>query len=183
MKERSVSEVRKNLAVERKQRDRIISRQSFYCSSKRCLVSPSQCHDCFLALPYTERLLRWAEDRMRCIAHHRQDPGKERTNKMVTPQVCARSADTTKSSRVHSVEEHVAQGMLDFILELDDMTDRFQKWWQNLARPARDHIHRSKKLQEAIGWFGHRLEEFRQSVVMICRSPEELKDKNHTKEE
>jgi len=180
MRERSVAEVKAQLANERRRHETIISRQSFYCTRRGRLVTPAECHDCFAGLSYMERLTRWNEDRMRCVRHHSTQPtaapaprkhkktASERGVRVRRPR--AGGCDGESS---YSIEEYLCRGLLEFLLELDVLAERFETWWGNLAEAARARIHTSEELLEMVLWFGERLEEFRRGIVCIARSPAE----------
>lgn len=177
--ERSVEEVHDRLERERKNRDLIITRQSFYCSRKKKLVSPAHCHDCFARIPYLERLTRWSENRSNCVMAHRiEEKVAERTrpsNRDEKPKIVLQEnavdhhACRKEDREVYSIEEYVNRGLLEFLLELDTIAERFSIWSRDLARPARERIHSSAEIGEMIVWFSERLESFRRSVVQIGR--------------
>ncbi|GEM_PF-2467450 len=65
--ERSVEQVKRKLAKERRERDRIISSQTIFCNRKARVMTPAECHDCFSRMPYMEKLIQFNENRRRCI--------------------------------------------------------------------------------------------------------------------
>lgn len=193
MRERSVAEVLASVAAQRHELDNAISRQSFYCTKLKLLVSPAECHDCFASLPYTERLMRWNENRMLCIeAHSSCSPSETLVSKQprrsgsltVTPSRYSRSrahrervVDKAKEGP-YSLEEYLSRGLLEFLLELDSLTERFENWQVNLTGSARQRIHQSLELQEMILWFAESVADFHSALLRIGRNDEEEIEEN-----
>ncbi|MBN2381197.1 hypothetical protein JXM67_15465 [candidate division WOR-3 bacterium] len=188
MKERSVADVLADLATERRILDGEIKRQSFYCTRLNRVIAPAECHDCFASLPYTERLMRWNENRMLCIQVHGREIYETKRQRDVKPSVLpspARSSlvpasDDRKEHLDYSIEDYLSRGLLEFLLDLDSMTERFQTWQESLPEAARRRVHQSLELQEMILWFAERLADFRLSLLGIGRMNKEDKK---TKEE
>lgn len=189
MKERSLSDVKAALAAEQRELDKAITNQSFFCSSKKGVVSPAQCHDCFAIMPYFEKLSRWKEDRMLCIKEHGQPLRKPATSveEGLTGTGTAQRSGGKREQRHDpggfSIEEYVSRSLLEYYLELDSLAEKFETWWLALAPEARSRIHKSTDLLEALMWFGERLREFHCAVVRIARCPGNENKNNNTKEE
>lgn len=189
MKERSLTEVKAALAAEQRELDKAITNQSFFCSSKKHVVSPAQCHDCFAIMPYFEKLSRWKEDRMLCIKEHGQALRKPATcREEGGPGVTAVQGAGGKREQRHdpagfSIEEYVSRSLLEYYLELDSLAEKFETWWLALAPEARSRIHKSTDLLEALMWFGERLREFQCTVVRVARCPDDDDKNNNMKEE
>jgi hypothetical protein len=189
MKERSVAQVKAKLEAERRERDAIISRQSFYCTKRKRIVTPAYCHDCFANLPYLERLIRWNENRMRCVEEHSSfSPSQKRsgsgpaTASGLSSRPLARRPAKKSEKDNYSIEEYLSLGLLEFLLDMDVLTERFETWWANLADAARERVHRSAEAQEMILWLAETLQGFQRTVLLMGRRPEE-QGKNHKKEE
>jgi hypothetical protein len=190
MRERSVAEVAAELAVKRRERDSIISRQSFYCTRRKRLVTPAYCHDCFANLPYLERLTRWNENRMRCVKEHSSSsPSQKRSQSR--PATASGSSSSRPTARRpakkpgkenYSIEEYLTLGLLEFLLDLDVLTGRFETWCGSLADAARERVHKSAEAQEMILWLAERLQGFQRTVLLMGRRPEE-QSKDQKKEE
>lgn len=190
MKERSVAEVKAELEAKRRERDAIISRQSFYCTRRKRIMTPACCHDCFAKLPYLERLTRWNENRMRCVKEHSSfSPSEKRSESRPATAsgfsssrpVGGRPAKKTGKEN-YSIEEYLSRGLLEFLLDLDVLTERFETWCGNLADTAHERVHKSTEAQEMILWLAERLQGFQRTVLLMGRRPEEV-SKDHTKEE
>jgi len=195
MMERSVAEVAAQIEAARRERDSIISRQSFYCTRRKRLMTPALCHDCFAALPYLERLTRWNENRMGCIKEHSApskgsvkpgdhnlSPRGKEAKPGTNPCDLLPEGRSRPRQEVYSVEDYLSRGMLEFLLDLDVLAQRFETWWMNLADPARQRIHRSAEAQEMILWLAERLQGFQRTVLLMGRRPEE-QSKDQKKEE
>ncbi|MBA7617394.1 hypothetical protein ES703_24708 [subsurface metagenome] len=188
MKERSVAEVAAQIEAKRRERDRIISRQSFYCTRRKRLMSPARCHDCFAALPYLERLTRWNENRMRCVKAHRASHlQKEKGERDVSSPLMGEDKGGGEKPfppvlESYSIDEYMSRGLLEFLLDLDVLAQRFEIWWVNLADAAREQVHRSAETHEMILWLAERLQGFQRTVLLMGRRPEE-QSKDQKKEE
>jgi hypothetical protein len=188
MKERSVTEVKAALEAKRREQDKIISRQSFYCTRRKRIMSPASCHDCFANLAYLERLTRWNENRMCCVKEHslphereasgqeaKEPNAQEKSNKKRPPPL-------KQDESLFSIENYLSLGLLEFLLDLDVLAERFETWWANLADAARERVHNSEEAQEMILWLAERLQGFQRTVLLMGRRPEE-QSRNHRKEE
>jgi hypothetical protein len=181
--ERSVAEVRVQIDAVRRERDAIVSRQTFYCKHRKKLTSPAECHDCFARMPYLERLSRWDENRMKCIeVHCVPHPQKERDETdapfpltELAPKDKGGGEGPTPSAPEHySIEEYLSRGMLEFLLDADVLAERFEGWWMGLADAARTRVHDSAQTQEMILWLVQRLETFKRLVLLTGRRPAEI---------
>lgn len=190
MKERSVAEVKAELEAKRRKQDEIISRQSFYCTRRKRIMTPASCHDCFAKLPYLERLTRWNENRMRCVKEHssfslsekRSESRPATASGFSSSRPLARRPAKKPGKENYSIEEYLSLGLLEFLLDLDVLTERFETWCGNLADAARERVHKSAETQEMILWLAERLQGFQRAVLLMGRRPEE-QGRNHKKEE
>jgi hypothetical protein len=190
MKERSVAEVKAELEAKRREQDKILSRQSFYCTRHKRVMSPACCYDCFEGLTYIERLTRWNENRMFCVKEHSSFSPLERGSESRPATAPGLSASRPTARRPakkpgeenYSIEEYLSLGVLEFLLDLDVLAERFETWWANLADAARERVHKSAEAQEIILWLAERLQGFQRTVLLMGRRPEE-QDRNHKKEE
>jgi Zn ribbon nucleic-acid-binding protein len=188
MMERSAAEVAAQIETKRRERDSIISRQSFYCTRRKRFMTPALCHDCFAALPYLERLTRWNENRMRCVKAHRASHlQKEKGERDVSSPLMGEDKGGGEKPfppvlESYSIDEYMSRGLLEFLLDLDVLAQRFETWWMNLADPARQRIHQSAEAQEMILWLAERLQGFQRTVLLMGRRPEE-QSKDQKKEE
>lgn len=188
MKERSVAKVKARLEVQRRERDRIIARQSFYCTRRKRLMAPAGCHDCFAKLPYLERLTRWNENRMQCVKAHRASHlQKEKGERDVSSPLMGEDKGGGEKPfppvlESYSIDEYMSRGLLEFLLDLDVLAQRFETWRVSLADAARMRVHRSAEVQEMILWFAERLQGFQKTVLLMGRRPEEA-SKEQNKEE
>jgi hypothetical protein len=194
---RKIEDVKAEIALKRRELDRAISRQSFYCLKSKRVVSPAECHDCFNDIPYIERLSKWKEDRQLCIKEHSRntDPKQtkcikrktsdESTNNQKVVHDYDSALDDITPDVPFSVEEYLSRGLLNFFLELDSLGERFEAWWASITPEVRSRMHMSAEFQEAILWFAERLREFQASLLRIARTPEQEKNdsKQETKEE
>ena len=160
-----MEEVMERVAWERGKLESEISRQNFYCSRRKELVSPARCHDCFLEIPYSERLLRWNENRMACIAEHKESGSCDAVRDEKTAKPRRRKHKKNTESERYSIEAYISQGILEYLLELDTLSERFQDWQSKLTDSTRNRIHTSLDIQEMIVWFARKLAEFRSLLL------------------
>lgn len=186
---RSLSQVEVRLETERRERERTIARQTFYCSRRKRITTPGDCHDCFASLPYMERLMRWSESRLQCMAANSSPVQKKKTanpeadeqNESPSGARNRPSADRDRPLRSkvaetdsgYSIQAYMLEALLEFLLEFDSLSERFETWWLNLADVARSRVHRSAELGEMILWFAERLDTFKKSLVLLGRVPED----------
>jgi len=180
MKERSALEVEAVLEAERAELSKAISRQSFYCTGLELTVSPAHCHDCFESKPYTERMNRWNENRMRCVEANRaeslkipDDPGYPQTSKKREGKRPSRHT----VEGLYSIEEYLLRGLLEFLLDLDSLAERFDEWQGTLPDTVRARVHLSAELQESIVWFAERVADFRTALLEIGK-PKQKRSNN-----
>lgn len=182
----STSQVEARLAEERREREHEISKQSFFCLRRNRFTTPGDCHDCFASLPYLERLIRWSESRMRCmeVNSSRADINKitelaggnekkgNTSYKPIQESVEPVSVRGLKEVGEYSIEQYLVEALLEFLMEFDSLSERFETWWLNLADAARTRVPGSPELGEMVIWFAERLEEFRKTLVLLGRLPE-----------
>ncbi|NLI99074.1 hypothetical protein GX441_10505 [bacterium] len=182
MNGRKIEEVKAEIALKRRELDKAIAKQSFYCLKNKRVVSPAECHDCFNDIPYIEKLSKWKEDRQLCIKEHSRSRnqkharGFKRKNsdegsydgKFVQDDYSTLADFATDTA--FSVEEYLSRGLLNFFLELDSLAERFEAWWASITPDVRSRIHMSAEFQEAILWFAERLREFQASLLGIAKT-------------
>ncbi|MBD3287044.1 hypothetical protein GF359_10345 [candidate division WOR-3 bacterium] len=174
---RSVEEVLERVEAERRELDSEISRQSVYCTRRQELVTPAQCHDCFLAIPYSERLIRWNENRMECVAEHGKAHPGDAGFKRETSKSRKLKQPRPRAEERFSIEAYLSRGMLGFLLELDTLSERFEGWQAKLTDSARERFHASLETQEMVLWLAAKLAEFRSLLLSIGKiNQEDIKE-------